>query len=279
MSNVITLRNIYKVKEIHFQPGKQPNGLNFPFVKPVRYNGTESEMILSEAERNSPDARYFIPEDLDIVVTDGTTFDLDDPYQNNIWQSIRGSELIVPTRDAKDKNGNLIIDGDSRRFGTAEIYVDVPGEESARKVNKIKLQTQAYTYILNDSENGRLTKCKLLGREMYNSPSSDVADYLIQIAEKTPNQIIDLYTNGDTALKLLLIDAIAKRVIRKDNGLFMYGDTILGATEDSAVTFFKMAESKGVVDLIKYDTYPEMRRITTVEKKEEKPATKKTLTK
>lgn len=110
MSNIITLRNVYKVKEIHFQPGKQENGLNFPFVKPVRYNGTESEMILSDAERNSPESRYFLPEDMDIVITDGTTFDLDDPYQANIWASIRGSELIVPTRDAKDAQGNLIID-------------------------------------------------------------------------------------------------------------------------------------------------------------------------
>ena len=69
MSNVITLRTPYKTKEYHFQPCKQANGMNFPFVKKVRYGADgESEMILSEAERNNPDHLYYIPEDLDIVV-------------------------------------------------------------------------------------------------------------------------------------------------------------------------------------------------------------------
>ena len=81
----IVIRSVYgKVKEYHFQPGKMQNGMNFPFVKPVRYNvdGT-SELILSEAERNNPDSRYYLPEDLDIVVTDGTIFNLADPLDAN----------------------------------------------------------------------------------------------------------------------------------------------------------------------------------------------------
>lgn len=40
-------------------------------------------MILSPDEMNSPERDYFIPEDADIVVTDGTTFDLSDPLQRN----------------------------------------------------------------------------------------------------------------------------------------------------------------------------------------------------
>jgi hypothetical protein len=118
----IELRTIYKTKEYHFQPCKQANGLNLPFVKKVRYNsdGT-SEMILSEAERNDPMSMYFIPEDADIVVTEGTVFDLDDPLDKNKWLAIKDSVLIAPTRDAKDEHGNLIIDGDKYRYGQAEI--------------------------------------------------------------------------------------------------------------------------------------------------------------
>ena len=57
MNNTITLRTWAKVKEYHFMPCKQPNGTNFPFVKPVRImpDGS-SEMILSEAERNNPES-------------------------------------------------------------------------------------------------------------------------------------------------------------------------------------------------------------------------------
>ena len=254
----ITLRSPYKVKEYHFQPLKGANGMNLPFVKKVRYdhNGN-SEMILSEAERNDPMSQYFIPEDMDIVVTEGTTFDLDNPYEKNLWEAIKDSELIAPTRDSRDVNGDLIIDGNRYRYGRAELYVDIPGEQSERSVKKRMLVTKAWMYIEQDSVDGRLTKCKLLGKNLKHAPSSDVQDYLYTEAEKNPEKIIDLYTNGDTALKLLCVDAKEKGVVKKVGGLYTYGDSVLGATDESMILFFKTAANKGILDLIKRETYPE----------------------
>jgi hypothetical protein len=257
-NKVITLRSAYKVKEYHFQPCKMANGMNYPFVKPVTYdiNGNP-QLLLSEAERNNPDSQYFIPEDMDIVVMDGTTFNLSDPLQKNKWLAIKDSSLIVPARDARDENGNLRIDGDKTRYGMAELWVDIPGEESERSVTKRKLIIRAQTFIMEDSFDGRLTKCKLLGRNFKNAPASDVEDYLYNKAESNPQMVIDLYTNGDTALQLLFIDAKERNVITKQHGLFMYGDTNLGATDDSVILFFKIPENKTILDLIKRDTYPE----------------------
>ena len=254
----ITLRSPYKVKEYHFQPLKGANGMNLPFVKKVRYdhNGN-SEMILSEAERNDPNSVYFIPEDMDIVVTEGTTFDLDNPYENNLWEAIKDSELIAPTRDSRDSNVDLIIDGNRYRYGRAELYVDIPGEQSERSVKKRMLVTKAWMYIEQDSIDGRLTKCKLLGKNLKHAPSSDVQDYLYTEAEKNPEKIIDLYTNGDTALKLLCVDAKEKGVVKKVGGLYTYGDAVLGATDDAMILFFKTAANKSILDLIKRETYPE----------------------
>ena len=254
----ITLRSPYKVKEYHFQPLKGANGMNLPFVKKVRYdhNGN-SEMILSEAERNDPMSQYFIPEDMDIVVTEGTTFDLDNPYEKNLWEAIKDSELIAPTRDSRDVNGDLIIDGNRYRYGRAELYVDIPGEQSERSVKKRMLVTKAWMYIEQDSIDGRLTKCKLLGKNLKHAPSSDVQDYLYTEAEKNPEKIIDLYTNGDTALKLLCVDAKEKGVVKKVGGLYTYGDSVLGATDDAMILFFKTAANKAILDLIKRETYPE----------------------
>jgi len=254
----ITLRSPYKVKEYHFQPLKGANGMNLPFVKKVRYdhNGN-SEMILSEAERNSPERDYFIPEDMDIVVTEGTTFDLDNPYEKNLWDAIKDSELIAPTRDSRDANGDLIIDGNKYRYGRAELYVDIPGEQSKQSVAKRMQIRKAWTYIEEDSVDGRLTKCKLLGKNLRNAPASDVQEYLYTEAEKHPEKIIDLYTNGDTALRLLCIDAKEKNVVRKVGGLFTYGESVLGATDDAMILFFKTPANKGILDLIKKETYPE----------------------
>ena len=235
-NKVITIRSVYKVKEYHFQPTKQRNGLNWPWVKPTRIGPDgRSEMIMSDAERANPDSAYFIPEDKDIIVTDGTTFNLADP---------------------------LLIDGDAKKYGNAELYVDVPGEESERSVNRKKLIIQAMTMVEKDSVDGRLTKCKLLGKNMKYAPSSDVEDYLYQEAEKNPNKIIDLYTNGDTALRLLLIEAKDRRIINKKNGVYMYGDAILGMTDDAVIMFFKTPSNKTVFEAIKKETFPQFTQQT-----------------
>ena len=268
-NKVITLRSVFgKMKEYHFQPGKQPNGARFDWVKPVRYDSMgNAELIMTEAERNNPDSQYYIAEDEDILVTDGTTFDLSDPLQYNKWMSIKDSDLIVPTRDARDKNGNLYIDGDKMRYGIAELYVDIPGEESERSVSKKQKIAQAWTLIGKDTKNGRLTKCKLLGKYMENAPDSDVEDYLYQVAEKNPDMVLELYTSGDIALKLLLIDAKKNGVILKKDGMYNYADNILGATDDAVLLFFKMPSNNRILDQIKFETYPEYASVSAIEKK------------
>jgi len=264
MANTITLRTIYKIKEYHFQPMKQANGSNYPFVKPVRYDAFgNSEMILTDAERNSPESAYFIPEDLDIVVTEGTTFNLDNPLDKNKWEAIKNSDLIAPSRFAKDSHGDSLIDGNKFRYGKAEILIDIPGEESAQSVNKKKLITKAWKFIEEDTLNGHLTKCKLLGKPMMNAPATDVMDYLYQFAESEPNRIIELYTSTDSSLMLLMIDAKERNVIRKINGLWMYGDNVLGATDEAILLYMKTPQNKVVFDALKDETYPEYAIKTT----------------
>ena len=170
----------------------------------------------------------------------------------------------------RDENGVLLIDGDAKKYGTAELYIDVPGEESERSVSRKKLIMKAFRFVEEDSVDGRLTKCKLLGKNMKYAPSSDVEDYLYQVAEKNPNQIIDLYTNGDTALRLLFIEARDKNIIRKKNGVFIYGDTVLGMTDDAVISFFKIPSNKNIFEEIKRETFPQFAQPVETETKTSK---------
>lgn len=257
-NKIITLRTVYKVKEYHLQPTKQPNGLNWDFVKPTKVDHDgQSYMDLSEAEKNDPNSKYFIPEDADIVVTEGTTFDLSDPLQYNRWMAIKNHDLIAPMRDARDAEGNFLIDGDKKRYGIAELYVDVAGEDSARSVDRRRQIIQAQQFVLNDSPNGILTKCRLLGRNMKNAPFTDAQDFLMQEAEKSPAKVTDLYTGQDTGIQLLILDAKDKNILRKVNGWFMYGDTNMGATEDAVLLFLKTPMNKPIFDAFKAHVYPE----------------------
>lgn len=163
-------------------------------------------------------------------------------------------------RGARDKQGNLIIDGDKRRYGLAEFYVDIPGEESQQTISKKKLIHTAQQYIFDDSEEGRVTKCKLMGKIMRNAPPSDVTDFLLLRAEKEPQRIIEIYTSPDSAMRILIIDAQDRNVIRKEGGLFMYAENSLGQTPDSILAFLKTPANIRLLEAIRNETYPDMVR-------------------
>lgn len=259
MANTITLRSAFgKVKSVWFNPVKDKNGTYPPFVKEVRMNPNgESEMILSEKDLNDPDRAGFIPADMEILVEDGTTFNLDNILERHKWEAIKNSELIVEERGARDEKGNLIIDGDKNRYGRAEFWVEKPGEESARRIKRKQLITKANVFIEQDSAEGRATKVKLLGKRMYNAPDSDIQDFLYQKAEANPNLIIDLYTGQDQQLRLLFIEATDKNIIKKVSGIFMYGDVRLGVNDEAVIFFFKDPANKQILDEIKIQTFPE----------------------
>lgn len=277
MANTITLRSAFgKVKSVWFNPVKDKNGMYPPFVKEVRMNSNgESEMILSEKDLNDPERAGFIPADMEILVEDGTTFNLDNILERHKWEAIKNSELIVEERGARDEKGNLIIDGDKNRYGRAEFWVEKPGEESARRIKRKQLITKANVFIEQDSAEGRATKVKLLGKRMYNAPDSDIQDFLYQKAEANPNLIIDLYTGQDQQLRLLFIEATDKNIIKKVSGIFMYGDVRLGVNDEAVIFFFKDPANKQILDEIKIQTFPEYKPLINNSETTNKPSSSK----
>ncbi len=267
LSNKIILKSVRgKVGMLYkLQPAIDPNTGRFPdCVKRVDHN---NDMILSEAEKNDPNSRYFVKETDEFDVVDGTTFDLDDTRQKFIWEAIKNSPIIVQNYFAKDARGNSLINGTTDpqnprpRYGRAELFVYNPGAEAAKKVSRKKLVFDACRYIWDDDRgyDGRVLKARLLGHKMDNRPDADVTDYLLQIAERDPQKIIGLYTGGDTAVRLLFIEARDKNVIYFKDRVYCYADNVvLGASDDAVISFLKDPKNKSVYNLIKKDTYPEL---------------------
>jgi len=264
--NIIILRSVYGKVGMHYyiNPAKDEFGRFPDCVKKINSQG---DMILTDAERNSEESKYFIPENHMFDIQDGQTFNLNDPYERNIWEAIKHCPFIAPSRYAKDKNGDYLIDGTMDwnakrpRYGVAELYVDMPGVETAQKVSLKKRVHQASEFIFNDDRGseGRLLKARLLGKDMRNMPDADIEDYLLQIAEKNPDKIIDLYTGTDMALRILFMDAKERKIIVSKNKLWTYGDNvILGATDDAVISWFKDPKHQKVLAMIQQDTYPDM---------------------
>ena len=271
MSNIVVLRSVYgKVGQKYFiQPQRDSRGRFPDCVKRVDSNGdiilTQEEIRL-EAEHKAA----FIPMDKVFVIEDGKVFNLDDVQDKAEWEAIKNCDLIAPDRYAKNDKGESLIDGvvDARtrmpRYGKAELYVDRPGFEAQKRVTRRKLIVEASNLIMNDERgyDGRILVARVLtGRDMRNQPNADVEDYLLSIAEKTPEKIIDCYNGGDMKFRMLFIEAREKGVIYKKSGLYLYGEdgkTILGATDDAAVEWMKQSKNSKIVALIRKETFSEL---------------------
>lgn len=264
---IITLRSVYDKADIKYyiQPCKNKYGQWPSCIKRVNKDG---DMIMSEKERDaySEGTSVFFPENHIFVVTSGRTYNLNDLYDKAEWEAIENCPLIAKSRDQKDANGNLIIDGAKStpnkpsRNGIAELYIDRPGLDTQRRVSHKQLIHKASTFIYDDPRgaDGQLNIARILGKDMRNQPTADVIDFLIRVAEKDPNKIINLYTGDDISLRLTFIDAKEKRVIYIKNKVYLYGDNIvLGATDDAVIAWMKDPRNQKVLELIKRDTYPD----------------------
>lgn len=269
-SNIVVLRSVFgKVgQKYYIQPQKDSRGRYASCVKRVNSQG---DMILTpeEIEKESKGLAAYIPETKLFVIEDGKTFNLDDVYENAVWESIKNCDLIAPDRYAKNEKGDYLIDGtvDPKskrpRYGTAELYVDRPGYEAQRRVSRKKLIIDASNYIMNDDRGyeGRLLVARVLGRNMKNQPNADVEDYLLSIAEKTPEKIIECYTGGDMSLRILFIEAREKGVIKKKDGLYLYGEdgkVSLGASDSAAIEWMKSPRNAKTLATIRQETFSDM---------------------
>ena len=266
-SNIVVLRSVWgkRGQKYYIQPQKDGKGQYPPCVRKVN---SEGDMILKAGD----DPDFLIPEDRIFTLQDGTTFNLNDPYQAVEWQAIENCFLIAPSRFAKDANGNYLIDGTPdivsnsnygarSRYGRAELYVERPGLEAQQKVTRARLELQATNYIYQYGYEDWLTFAKVLGRNMENQPVPDVEYFLISVAKKTPEKIIEICSGGDLANRVLFIAAKERGVIRKKNGMYIYGedgDLILGASEEAVIDWMKQPKNKKTLELIRKDAYPEL---------------------
>lgn len=264
VDNKIILRSVYgKVGQKYtLQPCKDRVTGQYPDC--VKYVDSKGDMIMTDAERNSD--KVYIPENFSITFESGKEFNLDNPIERAQWEAIKNCSLIAKTIDQKDKNGNYVLSRQSGiKYSAAELYVERPGYETSKKVSRREKIHTAETYVFNDPEgaDGRLKMARLLGRNLRNAPDADIKEYLLDIASKDPDKIINLYTGEDLVLRVLFMDAKDKDVIYSKNRVYIYGDGIpLGGTIDAVLAWMRDPRNSKMLALIKRDTYGDELEVT-----------------
>lgn len=257
--NKIIIRSVYgKVGQKYtISPCKDKKTGRYPsHVKHVDSNG---DMILTDKERN--DGVYYIPETFTITFESGKEFNLEDPVDKAHWEAIQFCPLIAKAIDARDVNGNLLLTADPKaRYSAAELYIERPGYETGKKVTRRQKIHDAESFVFNDPEGaeGRLKMARLLGKNLRNAPDADIKDYLLELASKQPDKIINLYTGEDLHLRMLFVEAKDKNVIYSKNRIYMYSDGIaLGGTVEAVLVWMRDPRNAKILDLIRRDTFGE----------------------
>ncbi len=255
---------VYKIAPCPDSMGKWPSC--------VRRVDKDGEMILSENDKKlwNEGKIVLLPEDQPIIVTHGTTFNLDNPLQAAQWEAIKNSKMIAKEREEKDVKGNYIIDGGNSiidknqnaygRYGLAELYIERPGRSAKLRNDLRKLIIKAQNLILDDSLDHRVLICKLFEKDYSHANSNDVEDFLLTQASKYPEKVIKFYNSEEASMRLLLIKAKENGVVvMKQDGLY-YADIKLGSNIDFAVEYLK--SDKTITDEIKKETFPELEKKT-----------------
>lgn len=262
--NIVKIRSVIgDVNQIYIiQPCMNPETRRYPdCVRSVDKNG---DMILSEEDKTAQSrGAVFIPVDMMIEIHPGQEFDLNKPRDRALWECIEHCPGLAASRSQKDANGDYVIDGNSKRYGIAELYVENEELETERSVNSEKKIFDAKSLIFGDPRDayGRLMMCKIIGRDMTGSSDSEITQYLLSICDKTPQRIIDLYTGDDLSLRFLFVEAREKNVIRIRNKAYVYGDEnqfILGMTDDSVINWMKNPANQRILNMIKQDVNPDL---------------------
>lgn len=87
---------------------------------------------------------------------------------------------------------------------------------------------------------------------------ADITDYLVDIAEKDPKKILDLYEDEGWKMQLFILEAIDRGVIRKTDGIYKYDDKVLGGSIDATVITLKDIRLRKLLESIKKETYPNL---------------------
>jgi hypothetical protein len=268
IDNKIILKSVYgKVGQKYtIEPCKNPATGRYPDC--VKYVDSKGDLILTDDERNS--GKFFIGVNQPITFESGKTFDLSDPIQKAQWEAIEHAPIIAKSKDQRDGSGRLVL---SREYGTkysaTELFVERPGFETSKKVSRRQKIHDAETYIFCDEggADGRLKMARLLGKNLTNAPDADVKDFLLDIASKDPDRIINLYTGQDLELRVLFVDAKDKNVIYSKNNTYVYGEGIvLGGTVDTVIAWFRDPRNAKLRKAIMAETYPDMELVNEVAK-------------
>jgi len=229
-NRVVTLKSVFKQGKTTVMPARRGNG----------YMGIKR---LSDLDKQK--LSYWADSDSKCTLYEGKTFDLSNEEHRIDWEWVKHCPCVCESLD------------DVQKTPGAEFYVHIEEIESDKALSKYDLVYTAETYVREDSSDNYALRARLLSVNMDGDSPKMIKNFLLDQAHLNPKKIIEIYSSKNTGLRLMFIKAVDKGVIRLDSGMYRYGMSILGTTEDTAIAWMANSENKSIVDEIHRETEPE----------------------
>lgn len=231
------------------------------------YKGIEK---LSEEEKKT--RKYWIdpesaPKEAPVkeVITHNKQYDLNDPLQEMTWAWVQFHGTIAENIEQAQKS-------------KAYFYVDNKDIEDKKALDADDLLLEALTMIKEDRDENLAGRARVLGYNMEGESPAALRRFLNKKAKdkSTVHKLYDAYTSDSMAVRLLFYKAVDKGTITQVNGIFMFGTSPLGPSEESVIDYLLKPGNRELIVLIEQSVNPkEEQKKTTTKKVAAKPAAKK----
>jgi hypothetical protein len=172
---------------------------------------------------------------------DGAVLNLAKPMERNRWAWIKHHpKVAMSLQEAK---------GMGRDSGQFVIHIE--GREEKRLVARQEKVINAQYMIKNESDTELRYKAQLVTSEdMGGFLPDQIKQLMYETAAKNPDIILSVFADPDLQMKVLLQKAKQKGTIRMEDGIWKYGETLLGATDDGILEFMKRDKNVDITRLI-----------------------------
>lgn len=234
---VFELKAVYKTKHT-IQPAFDPT-IGW-------YKGVDR---LSDIDKR--DLKYFVTVDdkdgknTSITLEDGYIVDLNKEVDRINWEWMQHHPAVAMSYEEAQANPR------------AYFYVHKQGAEAAKKNEGATKLFTAMKHIMEDTPSNWYDRAMLLGHDLSDSHPELVKEFLLDTAKENPSKVINVYEGDTLALRLMILKAKERGLIKFEDNVHLFGSTPLGVTDEHIINYLMSPKGLEIARLIDRAVNPE----------------------
>lgn len=228
-TKVVEIRGLqYKHKKITVTP--QFDKTTNDYIG-IPANWEELKKTVGESGVQTPTSQY--------VLEDGARLDLTKKRDLAIWNWLKYKPQLA-----------LNID-DAKSNPKAAFVVFLEGKEEIKEVSRIEKVVKAQSLIMADSDAELAYKAKLItGEDLSSFLPAQVKKQMYLTAQKNPDLVLKIYADPDLETRIFIEQLKQKQIIYKYDGIYKYGEVMIGTNEDTILEFMKRDKNADYVRMM-----------------------------